>query len=79
MQSLETAHEGTNMFIVWTENALLQLHSYLPLELYIPLVKSSLMSMEPRELIMMKHVNTDLQVLILSISQQARLLDRKEE
>jgi len=75
-------HEGTNMFIMWTENALLRLDAYF----YRWNFTSSevIKDVEGASgVIMMKRVidlkNTDPQVLTWAISRQAQLLNKKEE
>ena len=83
MQSLEiAAHEGTNMFIVWTDNALLRLDAYF----YRWNFTSSQVITDVEGasgVIMMKRVidltKTDPQVLTWAISRQAQLLDKEEE
>jgi len=75
-------HEGTNMFITWTDNALLRLDAYF----YRWNFTSSEVVKDVEGasgVIMMKRIidlkNTDPQVLTWAISRQAQLLDKKEE
>ena len=75
-------HEGTNMFIVWTDNALLRLDAYF----YRWNFTSSQVITDVEGasgVIMMKRVidltKTDPQVLTWAISRQAQLLDKEEE
>ena len=75
-------HEGTNMFIVWTDNALLRLDAYF----YRWNFTSSQVITNVEGVsgvVMMKRViditKTDPQVLTWAISRQAQFLGRKEE
>ena len=75
-------HEGTNMFIVWTDNALLRLDAYF----YRWNFTSSQVITDVEGasgVIMMKRVidltKTDPQVLTWAISRQAQFLEKKED
>ena len=75
-------HEGTNMFIVWTDNALLRLDAYF----YRWNFTSSQVITNVEGVsgvVMMKRVidiaETNPQVLTWAISRQAQFLDKKEE
>jgi len=75
-------HEGTNMFVMWTENALLRLDAYFYRWNFTS--NEVIKDVEGASgVIMMKRVidlkNTDPQVLTWAISRQAQLLNKKEE